>query len=215
MHIAPGIHCTLPLGPCTRAVTPSTYCKIPYSLPAHTLFFFVTCNHQKDDRPEHPRCVSAKKSGWKDLVPRRRMCQELQQSLDCASVNEKGLAESTVWGCVCLRTLILPAEADLTAMSGSLHCSWGSESFKRKRGKEKNGKYLTVEDPPWPKIASVSANPQLLVRFCKVSPNLLFMQNCSVPELSWQYYSHRLLANCPQQAFFSTFSSLEFAIWTS
>lgn len=125
---------TLPLGPCTRALTPSAYCKIQYSTHTHThththalLFFFATCNHGKDDRPEHGAEIPVaflQKLVWRDLVPLLRMCQELQQPLDCASINgEKGWLESTVWGCVCLWTLILPAEADLTTMSGFLHCS--------------------------------------------------------------------------------------------
>lgn len=146
MHIAPGIHCHLghahapwPPPPTVKYSILHTHTHIRTRM--HFSFFFATCNHGKDDRPEHGAEILIaflQKLVWRDLVPLLRMCQELQQPLDCTSINgEKGWLESTVWGCVCLWTLILPAEADLTTMSGFLHCSWGSESNKRKREIEK------------------------------------------------------------------------------
>lgn len=142
MHFAPGIHCHSGHAHAPWPHPPTVKYSIHTHTHTHTFsFFFVTCNHCKNDRREQGAEIPItflQKSVWRDLVPLLCMCQELQQPLDCTSINgKKGWLESTVWGCVCLWTLILPAEADLTAMSGFLHCSWGSESNKRKRGIEK------------------------------------------------------------------------------
>lgn len=106
-------------------------------LSPYTLFFSVPCNHWKDDRPEQGAeiaIVFLQKLMWRVLVPQRHVCQELQQSLDCASINDKGLArEHSV-------RLHLPSDFDLTCRSWP-HChvklSARQLRIKRKRGTEK------------------------------------------------------------------------------
>lgn len=117
MHIAPGMHTHRHSGrahaPWPRPPTVQYGMLSPY-----TLFFSVPCNRWKDDRPEQGAeiaIVFLQKLMWRVLVPQQRMCQELQQSLDCASINDKGLArEHSV-------RLHLPSDFDLTCRSRP-HC---------------------------------------------------------------------------------------------
>lgn len=129
----------------------------------------------------------------------------------------RGWPESTVWGCVCLLTLILPAEADLTVVSGTLHGRWGSESIKgKKKEEQKNGKYLAVEDPLWPKIAS---NPPLLVRFWKVSSHTGLMRLLCKTLSFLSFHGNGIVTDycqtVPSRLFSARICSSEPAIWTS
>lgn len=98
---------------------PTAECGILY---LNTHIFLSGClqslkRWQARARSRDPCCVSAKKKKtvWRDLVPQLHICQELQQSLDGASINENGLArEHSV-------KLCLPVGFDLTCWKWP-HC---------------------------------------------------------------------------------------------
>lgn len=137
------------------------------------------------------------------------MCQELQQSLACASINEKGLAgeQCGAASAVGLWSYLLK----LTSLPYQALCV-AAEDQKASRGVEK------WEIPhSWrcsvTQIASVSANPQLLVRFCKVSSRTGLICSLSKTVSFLSFHGDRIVTDYWQTVrgwlFFSTFPFLQ------
>lgn len=137
MHIAPGVHYTPPLGLCTRGLTPSTYSTTQHAPHMHIFPFYSLKSPKRWQamaRSRDHHCVSAT-IGLEGFSTTRYVLYAKNCTSHWIVPPLRGWPESTVWGCVCLLTLILPAEADLTVVSGTLHGRWGSESIKGKKKK--------------------------------------------------------------------------------